>query len=84
VAYSLLKLEVNRVNAVDEVGPLLPCVNSSKSHLLTVQNGLTALHWAAREGRCKILKLLIKRGSDINSRDNVSMAVDNVFSELLL
>lgn len=36
------------------------------------QDGLTALHWAAREGRCKVLRLLIKRGADINARDNVS------------
>jgi hypothetical protein len=35
------------------------------------QGGLTAMHWAAREGRCKILRLLIKRGCNINARDAV-------------
>ena len=39
------------------------------------QDGYTPLHGAAKKGHTEIASLLIGRGADINSKDNVSILV---------
>jgi len=36
---------------------------------------LTALHWAAKRGELEIAKVLIKFGSDLNSKDLVNLYI---------
>lgn len=66
--------------ASERRGPLINAVQSGdldavRAHLAaeadvkhTDGNGLTALHWAADEGRTDIVKELIKAGANVNSR----------------
>ena len=37
-----------------------------------LQNGVTALHWAAHMGHTEVAKVLLEQGADINMRNNVS------------
>ena len=39
---------------------------------ISYQIGLTALHYAAAGGHTDVARLLLDRGADVNSRDNVS------------
>ena len=43
-----------------------------------LQNGLTALHLAAKEGRYNVVFELLKRGADLNSTSKVRSAVYNL------
>ena len=42
------------------------------SSLDTVQGGFTALHVAAQEGHCVIVRMLLEAKADVNDQDNVS------------
>ena len=42
------------------------------SSLDTVQTGSTALHVAAHEGHCEIVRMLLEAKADVNIQNNVS------------
>ena len=39
---------------------------------ISYQDGRTALHIAAKNGNIEVARLLLDKGADVNSRDNVS------------
>jgi ankyrin repeat protein len=44
----------------------------SSSHLLSLQDGWTPIHWACFKGRDKMASLLLEKGADINIQNKVS------------
>ena len=39
-------------------------------NLMSLKIGETALYWAAKEGRLRVVEILLDRGADIEARDN--------------
>lgn len=48
--------------------------NNNTQRVLAQQKGNTALHIASLAGQGDVVKILVKRGADINSQSQVSLA----------
>ena len=53
------------------------------SSLDTVQTGSTALHVAAQEGHCQIVRMLLEAKADVNMKNNVRVVLVIVFAHIL-
>lgn len=53
--------------------------NNTQQCVLAQQKGNTALHIASLAGQGDVVKILVKRGADINSQSQVSLAFFGAF-----
>ena len=70
-----------QIDATNEVTTSLSLDDMHSSLLVTAyyfQQGETALHIACIQNRFDMVKLLLKRGADINIRDKVILVIDVV------
>ena len=49
------------------------CTMTLLTAIFSQQNGLTPLHYAARQRNADVVNLLVKAGSKVDEKENVSM-----------